>query len=670
MKYKFQLMFSLIFLFITNSSAESKESKDYSLHITVIRDTINNKFTFIRDTLADVLEFNIWKKLKTDEYFGYPVFKGDSNDYKWEDSDIESGIEYEYGFETYNGKFSAWQYLSVVNNMPLIEKRGRLIILADSSVIEPLRYEIERLRLDIISDGWKCNIISVPRAEEFDPEKVKQVKELIVNEYNSNKGLDAVFLLGRVPVPYSGQMAIDGHRPEHYGAWPADAFYCDIDGVWTDTVNYKQESIFERQWNTAGDGKFDSNVLYSPIELECGRVDFYNMPVFEESELELLKRYLDKNHLFRHKLIDFPYRAVIDDKFGMYSNEAFASNAWSNFGAMFEKNQIDTASIRSWLNKNSALWSYGCNAGGINSCMFVAYSDDYVSNLHQAAFQMLFGSWFGDWDTEDNLLRCAIASRPSIVASIWSGRPFWMLFNMANGATIGYSTKKSTNNSDEYPTSSLYGNRMIHIALMGDPSLRMHIIDPPKNVKAEINENQDVLLTWEKSKDKILGYNVYYSQDLNFEFQRINNELISEDAFIHSSPKLGKGIYFVKAVDLHEGNTGSYYNSSAGNYAFLPFYPLLDTNSRLQIICAPNPFADKMTIVLSSNTNGNANIELYNSTGMLAAKIFEGELNKGANIFNFDGKDNKGSCLSQGAYYLKIKYGNKTIVKPIIKLSN
>src|SRR5207253_1848922 len=109
-----------------------------------------------------------------------------------------------------------------------------------------------------------------------------------------------------VPVPYSGKINPDGHS-DHVGAWPADVYYGDIDGNWTDTtVDFTQSTRPPsdaadnlRLTNRPGDGKFDQDQIPSAVELEVGRVDLANMPGDDywgvdaviPSETELLRRY-------------------------------------------------------------------------------------------------------------------------------------------------------------------------------------------------------------------------------------------------------------------------------------------------------------------------------------------------------------------------------------------
>src|SRR5262249_11265763 len=136
-----------------------------------------------------------------------------------------------------------------------------------------------------------------------------------------------VFILGHVPVPYSGMEAEDGHRSQrwgvHLGAWATDLYYGDVDGIWTDKLPYASSDppSYPETRNDPGDGKFDQAVLpanaagVARLELSVGRVDFAKMPAFEQartprSEIQLLRNYLNKDHAYRHKQLLFAPRIM------------------------------------------------------------------------------------------------------------------------------------------------------------------------------------------------------------------------------------------------------------------------------------------------------------------------------------------------------------------------
>ena len=90
--------------------------------------------------------------------------------------------------------------------------------------------------------------------------------------------------------------------PDHFGAWPADVYYGDVSGTWTDTQGPATSTASPaRTKNVPGDGKFDQSIVPGVIELQVGRVDLSRMSNFSSSELQLMKDYLDKDHNYRKK---------------------------------------------------------------------------------------------------------------------------------------------------------------------------------------------------------------------------------------------------------------------------------------------------------------------------------------------------------------------------------
>ena len=94
-----------------------------------------------------------------------------------------------------------------------------------------------------------------------------------------------MFLLGHIAVPYSGDYTDDGHDT-HQGAQPADLYYVDVDGPWTDSTANTGTPAPTWAWNvntySPPDGKFDQNEIpivginpgVRKVELQIGRVDF------------------------------------------------------------------------------------------------------------------------------------------------------------------------------------------------------------------------------------------------------------------------------------------------------------------------------------------------------------------------------------------------------------
>src|SRR5581483_8956717 len=140
------------------------------------------------------------------------------------------------------------------------------------------------------------------------------------------------------------------------------------------------------------------------------------------------------------------------------------------------------------------LLAYGCGAGSYNSISGLGNAGLYngtntpeiVNSDTHGVFNLLFGSWLGDWDHEDDILRAPLATDYGLV-SVWSGRPHWFIHPMGVGETIGYVTQLTQNNNGLYQTQINTAQHRIHIALMGDPTLRLHPVVPVSGLNGSTN---------------------------------------------------------------------------------------------------------------------------------------------------------------------------------------
>lgn len=560
----------LLFAGFERSYAKYDSPREFALVVGAEIDTLETPAINLAWAADDsAYEYAVFRKHKSEnrwDALGY--LPGDASGYR--DEDVRPRIDYEYKIQKVTENYDIFGYVYAGWELPPVEDRGKALLLIDSTISAPLADEIAQFKSDLAGDGYFVVERLVPRAETFDREKVEFVKNIIKSEYLLDSfSLNTAIFLGRVPVPYSGDYTIDGHRPEHEGAWPADAYYADVDGNWTDTAKACVVAMSERQHNYPGDGKFDNWHIPTPVEFETGRIDLFNLPDYSLNEIDLIRKYLRKNHKYRHKKITARDKALIDDKFGMSSEEAFAAAAWINFPAVVGLENVVEDDFMPSLETESYIWAYGCNSGSPVGAHQVAYSSVFAARRHNAIFVGLLGSWFGDWDVQRNLMRSAIASEPSILACVWNGRPFWHFHHMALGSTIGYAAKLAQNNGGLYESSAKWGYRGVHVALMGDPTLKMRVVAPPlrlktKFVESELDTADKVELTWLAPEDDILGYRVYRAESVDSAFVRISGELVESENFVDKAPLPGENVYMVRALKLEQARSGSFYNLSQG----------------------------------------------------------------------------------------------------------
>jgi hypothetical protein len=159
-------------------------------------------------------------------------------------------------------------------------------------------------------------------------------------------------------------------------------------------------------------------------------------------------------------------------------------------------------------------------------------------------------------------MRVALAQGTTLAIS-WAGRPHWMYHHMGLGETIGYSTRLTQNNSNLY--SGNYGMRYVHVALLGDPTLRMWYAPPPSELSASVVDDMHVKLNWKESDGTVMGYKVYRRSSPDETFEPVTGEIIPGTEYTDSCViDPGHYMYMVRSIHLATTPSGSYYDLSTG----------------------------------------------------------------------------------------------------------
>ena len=687
----------LLFLILQSGDLLSQDGKGFSVTVEAKVQSTPNP--------AIILSWN-----KDDRAESYAVFRKDPTMHSWSDQaewgnaianlgkddltytdeNVTSGIAYEYQIlkvctpagiitlnlgvtDTVTSYFGSGYVLSGINVSPVLS-RGTVILLIDSTMMMPLSAEIARLEQDLKKELWTVIKRSAPRATAFNPEAVTTTKEIIFSiiEKNPNE-LYSILLLGRIPVPYSGLMAPDGHSPDHFGAWPADVYYADFDGEWSDeSINSSGASRVENK-NVPGDGKFDKSQNDADIKYPVGRIDFYNLTSFAETELQLLKRYLDKNHAFRSGAIKPVYEATVDDNFGAYG-EGFSGSAYRGFGGLVGKDNI--VANREFLDSTiTTMFSYGCGAGSYTSCAGVGGIAEFSKRPITSIFTMIFGSYFGDWDSKDNVMRSVVASRGTVLTTGWAARPHWFFHPMGLGKPIGEVLLGAQNNTQQYMPSIYVTNRYpggvyyqvaprgTHIALIGDPTLRITSnmpIETPKNIG--VTSTVSAQIDWE-SVPNANGYLVYKSSSEAGPFEALTPSPITETTFNDIKANWKQDVvYQVRAVMLRETKSGSFYEVSAPNTSE-KINVSVDENTaqEFRIACSPQPMSYSGIIQFVAPHAVQAEVSIHSMDGRLMKALLKARIESGGHSLMVPAQE-----LPIGMYMVRMIMDGKSITTPLI----
>jgi hypothetical protein len=646
---------STILLALCSLTMYAQTAADYAIQLTASTQVTPPSITIKwKKVNFGTPTYYVYRKTITAPNWGTGLATITTGDTTFTDNTVVADSAYEY-YVTAGGTGMAPSpsgYIFAGIKAAPIHNRGTLILVVDTAFTDSCATELTTLMKDINGDGWQIVRHDIPRTA---PDTV--VKAAIRADYNSIPDVKAVLLVGHIAVPYSGEINPDAHT-DHLGAWPCDAYYGSMTGVWTDVAINNISSANPLNRNTPGDGKWDQSSLPAPVNLQVSRIDMWNMPAFGATEATMMRRYLQKAHTYKMDSLTMRHRAIVSDNFGAFSGEAFAANAWRNFTPLVGRDSIRSLPLIASLADSSFQWVYGCGGGSYTSAGGIGNTSDFASaGAVHGIFTLMFGSYFGDWNYANSFLRAPLCADTPALTACWAGRPNWFFHHMALGHNIGFSTKLTQNNVT--PTAwyqpQNYGAGWAHVALLGDLTLRTDYVIPVSDVSATPVAFSGATITWSASPDAaVTGYYVYRADSLFGHYARIS-PMVAGVSFSDTVGVNGLKYYMVRPVKLENTPSGGYYNLGIGvTDTATVTYPVPVSVQAVaasvdRVVVYPNPASSYIDVAISCTSETEADIYLMNISGQRFFPIRKG-LSVGEQRYRADV-----STLPAGNYLLYVQ---------------
>ncbi len=510
----------------------------------------------------------------------FPKFFLEGTLTSWTHTGISKGQIYEFAYKKLQAvgetRPTVAGHISYGVEVPMDNEPGGSLLVCEEKLAERAGPELRDYMRDLEAEGWRVWLTAVPAS--LSP---KAVRDQIAACVTKDASINHIILLGHVPVPYSGGRGFypDGHR-EHEGAWPCDGYYADArqdTSPWPDMntfVNTTATPIGSN--NLPGDGIFDRNSFPTPLEYCVGRLDFSRLPGMARTEpdpeLFLLRRYLQKARNFRKGKIPLSRKVRVEDTL-RHLEDGPAKGPYRSYSVTLGANCFETGS---WVANATPMvagvhTAYGAVSDGkFNATQFASHAQ-LANGRINSVFNHLFGSYFGDWDNEDNFLRSVIAAPGVSLCAMWDGRPSYALHHMALGRTLGCSVRFSMSSTvvDGYDPG--IGGRGVHMGLLGDPTLMLLNVPAPEQVTATLGGTVTApvaMLTWDAALptdggSPVQGYHVYRSFGPGEPYLRVTNSLLTDRTFTDVNVTTTSR-YQVKSLRLEVTPSGSYWNQSCG----------------------------------------------------------------------------------------------------------
>lgn len=491
---------------------------------------------------------------------------------RFTNSDLVIGQRYEFQISN--------QLLTAAIAAAPVEDRGRLLLIIEQSLAKSLAREIDVFENDLAGDGWSVARFLAPRHNDRQPSRnalsVQSVKSFILSQARPGQP-GTILLLGHVSIPYSAFSSPDGHGGR---ALPADIYYGDLDGLYTDhTVDFASaiDPPERRHDNRPHDGKWDQSRLPSnssglaQLELAVSRIDFAHLSgPGRDQELVWLRRYLAKNHAYRHKQLVFSNRVIAGSYFYQGPAPGIYAEALRNGKRWLGPDPNNVVEGDFFLERTPALWAFHGGWGlsyGIQgtSGQYHTSSDALrraTTSGPKTAFVSLFGSYFLDWHYTNNLMRTLLTLPQAGLGAMWfmphEPRINLAFESLALGEPIASGLVQAANR-----TAAADGLPMF-FSFLGDASLRLQILAPPSKLSVS-GKNQRVL-SWIPSPESS-QYFVYRSGNLSGPWERLTPFPISETKFLDKTPPNEPTIYQVRSLQLVHTGSGSFTNLSQGTFS-------------------------------------------------------------------------------------------------------
>ncbi|MCU0795437.1 MAG: Ig-like domain-containing protein [Akkermansiaceae bacterium] len=479
---------------------------------------------------------------------------------EWSDSGLNPGTIYEYRFyvpadNDFPNETAA--YVSCGIDAPLVDQRGRVLLVVDQTVATALSVELGRFTRDLTGDGWTVSRLDFGRHGSATPEALRAQ----IQSIHATTPLSSIILFGHLPVVKSGLIRPDEHE---FYRQATDLFYADVDGVWQDVL----ETFDPEDANHfPGDGDYDHESVPGPnhrIEIPIGRIDMADMPAWPSSEVELLRRYLNKNHHFRQ------CRHVVPRE--VY----FTSMA-------YDDSPLEAAAVVAMLGPENGVEAYDDGETEQSRPLLwgIAGRDwdgsNYPNYRFKSHFTVNFASGKQAWEWENNQMRAMLAMPWYGLTCTWGVRPNWLFHFAGMGQTLGYCNYRTVNNNNNVNTSQpldyLPGDDFdewldgfVHLNLMGDPTLRIHPV-PPVRALAATQASGGPVLSWQAPDDfRVIGFHVYRSSSLLGPFTRLTSGPLKSLSYKDSAAPGGASWYMVRPVKREVVPVGSYLNAGQGAF--------------------------------------------------------------------------------------------------------
>ncbi len=192
------------------------------------------------------------------------------------------------------------------------------------------------------------------------------------------------------------------------------------------------------------------------------------------------------------------------------------------------------------------------------------------------------------------------------------------------------------------------------------------VAHPPMNLVAEIENNNDVVLTWELpvervelTRDELTGFKVYRDDE-------VIADITGAETLTYTDMGLDGGTYVYYTTAVYRGIESDPSNEQEVQIlANDPTAPPVET--RL-VDASPNPFNPTTTISFDLAKQQHVELVVYNMRGQRIRSLVSEVLDPGKHHVVWDGRDDSGKLVGSGVFLYSMKSAGYSSVKKMLML--
>src|SRR5512141_932006 len=133
--------------------AEAQATSDYAVQVTATVQSSPPKITLAWPAMASATAHTVYRKAWGSASWGTAVANLAGSATGYADNAVTVGTPYEYQVRR-TASVTGYGYGATGIELPLVEDRGKVVLVVDATMASPLASELARLQKDLAGDGW------------------------------------------------------------------------------------------------------------------------------------------------------------------------------------------------------------------------------------------------------------------------------------------------------------------------------------------------------------------------------------------------------------------------------------------------------------------------------------------------------------------------------------